>query len=343
MFARDHFGHSHAFVFGFVGQHRAFDHVTDGIDARHVCAPLPICRDLSAFGQLDASGVQTQTLVIGATTCCHQDHVCIQSFLCVGRFLEGVFNLGFGFAGVHAGHRSAHDKVQVLLFKDTFECPLHVGIHAGAHGVHVFHDSDFRPEASIDRPQFQTNHACANHDHFLRHFGQLKRTGGIHHDAFVVVDLNTGQGRGNRTGRDHDILGLIRGVTDLDLACGLNGAIALDPVDLVLFEQEFDAASVLTHNVGFIGLHLLPIDRRRFALEAHIGKIVLGFVQHMRGVQQRLGRDTPHVQAGTAKGLATFDHCGFQAKLGTANGRHIAAGACADDDDVILGHGSFSF
>ena len=37
---------------------------------------------------------------------------------------------------------------------------------------------------------------------------------------------------------------------------------AFDPVNLVLFEQKFDAFGVAVNDVGFVGLHLFPINRR---------------------------------------------------------------------------------
>ena len=128
-------------------------------------------------------------------------------------------------------------------------------------------------------------------------------------------------------------------VTDFDLAGLGDSGPAFDPIDLVLLEQELDTLGVGVDRVLLVGLHLRPVDRRAFALEAHVGKVMFGFVQHMGGMQQRLGRDTADVQARAAQRLAPFDTGGFEAQLGTADRGHIAAGAGADDDDIVAGHG----
>ena len=70
---------------------------------------------------------------------------------------------------------------------------------------------------------------------------------------------------------------------------------------------------------------------------------MLGLVKLVRGVQQRLGRDTAHVQTGAAQCIAPFDHGGFQPKLGAADGADIAAGTGADYDNVIVCHVRSSF
>ena len=88
-----------------------------------------------------------------------------------------------------------------------------------------------------------------------------------------------------------------------------------------------------------VGQHLLPIDRGAFALEAHVGEIVLCLVQHVGGMQERFGRDAAHVQAGAAQRFAPLDAGGFQAQLGATNGGNIAARTGANHDDIIAGHG----
>ena len=59
----------------------------------------------------------------------------------------------------------------------------------------------------------------------------------------------------------------------------------------------------------------------------------------MRRLQQRLGGNAPHIQAGSAEGAAHFDTGGFEAQLSGFDGGDVAAGTAADDDYVILGEG----
>ena len=55
------------------------------------------------------------------------------------------------------------------------------------------------------------------------------------------------------------------------------------------------------------------------------------------GVQQRLGGDAADIEAGAAVRLALLHDGGLQAELRGADGAHIAAGAGADDDEIV-GH-----
>ena len=113
----------------------------------------------------------------------------------------------------------------------------------------------------------------------------------------------------------------------------------LQPVDLVLLEQEFDAFGVLADDVVLVGLHLFPVDRRRLALQPHLGEVVLGLVQLVGGMQQRLGRDAADVQAGPAERLAPLHAGCLEAQLRASDGTDIAPRAGADDDDVVTCHG----
>ncbi|KUP94357.1 hypothetical protein TRIHO_06760 [Tritonibacter horizontis] len=339
MFARDHLGDGHAFVFGLMGQHRPLDDVADGVDALDVGGPVAVGGDLAAFGHLDPQRIKAEALRIGFAPGGNQHHIGVEGFF-VAALLELVFDLALGFGGLDALDGGPHDKGEALLFQDPLEATLDVLVHAGADCVHIFDHGDLGAEAGIDRAKLKPDNAGADHHHFLGHLRQRQCAGAVHHDAAVVVDLNTRQGGGHGAGGDDDILGLMGVVADLDLARLGDRGPALEPVDLVLLHEEFNAAGVLADDLILVGFHLVPVDRRRFPLEAHGAKIVFCFVQHMGRVQQRLGGDAADVETGAAKGLAAFDDGGLEAQLGAADGADIAAGACADDDDVIGCHGS---
>ena len=49
-----------------------------------------------------------------------------------------------------------------------------------------------------------------------------------------------------------------------------------------------------------------------------------------------LGGNTADVEAGAAEGGALLDAGGLEAQLRRLDGRHVAAGAAADDHDVVL-------
>ena len=91
-----------------------------------------------------------------------------------------------------------------------------------------------------------------------------------------------------------------------------------------------DAARALHHGGGIEG-HIV----RRKAIVLGVFHVVIDF----RGAQQRLGGNAAPVQANAAEVFA-LDDSRLEAKLGGADGRHIAAGAGADDENVetIVGH-----
>ncbi len=287
MLARNRVGDGHAFVFGLVGQHRAFDHVTNGVDARHVGGPMGIGCDLAALGQFHTQRVQTQTFGIRLTAGCNQHNIRVNDFF-VAALLGLVFHLGFGLGGINALNRRTHDKVQTLLFEDLFEGALNVFVHAGADRVHIFNHGHLGAQARINRAQLKADDARADHDHFLGHFWQFQRTGAVDNHTCGVVNFNTWQRRRHRTRSNHDVLGRVGFITHFDLTRRRNRRPAFQPVDLVLLHQELNTTGVLADDLILVGLHLIPVDRRRFALQAHFGKVVLCLMQLVGCMQKRL-------------------------------------------------------
>src|SRR6185312_15424077 len=124
----------------------------------------------------------------------------------------------------------------------------------------------------------------------------------------------------------------------LDLARRRDAAGADDGIDLVLLEQEFDALDVAVDRLLLEGQHLLQIEFRRGNADAHFRESMSRLVEQFGGMQQRLRRDAADVEAGAAEGRALLDHRGLETKLRRANGADIAAGAGADDDEIVLSH-----
>ena len=60
--AGDLLGHRHALILGLMRQHRAFDHIADGIDAGQVGAPVVVGGDLAALSHFDAKRIEPQPL-----------------------------------------------------------------------------------------------------------------------------------------------------------------------------------------------------------------------------------------------------------------------------------------
>ena len=127
---------------------------------------------------------------------------------------------------------------------------------------------------------------------------------------------------------------------DADLAGRGDRAPALEPVDLVLLEQELDALGVAVDGRLLVGLHLRQSTVGRRAVRPILAKCGVRRVVELGGVQHRLRRDAADVEAGAAEGLAALDAGGPEAELGAADGADVAAGAGPDHDDVVVSHGS---
>ena len=127
---------------------------------------------------------------------------------------------------------------------------------------------------------------------------------------------------------------------DVDAAVAGQPRRALDPVDLVLLEQELDALGQAGDDAVLARLHLGHVDADRGAAERDAPVLrVLDDLQRVRVLEQRLGRNAAPQQAGAAERLLLLDDGDLQAELRGADRGDVAAGAGADHDDVVfLGH-----
>ena len=180
----------------------------------------------------------------------------------------------------------------------------------------------------------------------LGNLGQRQRTGRIDDHAAVIVDLDAGQRRDRRAGGDHDVLGGDDLVADLDRIGALERGIALEPVDLVLLEQEFDPAGQFLDRLGLLGMHLVEVEARARDIDAELGERArMRLLVQLGRVQHRLRRNAADVEAGAAKRLAPFGAGGLQPQLRRADRRDIAAGTGADDNEVVveIGHSNIPY
>jgi hypothetical protein len=112
----------------------------------------------------------------------------------------------------------------------------------------------------------------------------------------------------------------------------------------------FDLARLaeLRNPAGHAGDHgLLALHQRR-EVHAHVlgqdavrSRLLVHERQQLRAVQQRLGRDAAHPQAGPAQGGVLVDQRHLEAQLRRAQGADVTAGPGADHTEVIglVGHG----
>ena len=242
-----------------------------------------------------------------------------------------VFDLGAG------------DDVEPLLLEILLGHGGNFGVLDRQDARQDFGDGHVAAELIVEAGEFDADGAGADDEEPLGH--HVRRHGfAIGPDQLAVSDeAGLRDVAGTGTGGEHDVLGLESGVLavlalDDDLGRGralFEAGRAFDDVDLVLLHQELDAAGQLAGDAARTLDHGIEVNLDLVDLQAEILG-VLGKVHDFGRAQQCLGRDTAPVEADAAKRFA-LDDGGLQAELAGADGRDIAAGAGADDDEVVLG------
>ena len=153
--------------------------------------------------------------------------------------------------------------------------------------------------------------------------------------------LANGRSRARASG-DHDVLGGkldgLVALLDAELALAGQRAEALDHRDLVLLHQAFDAGVELPRHLAAAIDDLAKVEADIVRLQP-IGIGVGHIVIDLRRAQQRLGRDAAPVEADAAEAF-TLDDRDLHAELAGTDRRDIAAGAGAEDDEIVgVSHG----
>ena len=114
-------------------------------------------------------------------------------------------------------------------------------------------------------------------------------------------------------------------------------------------EETEDALRHLADDAALALLHGRDVEGEALDLDAVRCKLVLRAMVKLRGLEQCLGRDATGIEAGAAEGRAAVAVLPFvdagdrKLVLRRANGRRIAGGPAADDDDVeTVSHGESS-
>jgi hypothetical protein len=202
---------------------------------------------------------------------------------------------------------------------------------------HHFDEGHFGAKAVVDVGKLDSDSAAADDDHglglLLENHGLLRGNDG------GAVEGEAGHGARLGAGGDDDVFSvddLGRAVLFFDLyftAPG-DGSEALDVVDFVLFEEEFDAAGKLSGNLARAADDLGPIVLEVVEAEAEFSGVMLELVVKVGVFEESLGRDTSPVEAGSA-GAFHFDAGDFFTKLAGANRGDVASRASSDDDKIV--------
>ena len=116
-----------------------------------------------------------------------------------------------------------------------------LAVHAGQDLVEKLDDGDLGAEPPPDRAELEPDHAAADHHH--RAPAPWSSSSALVESTIrLMVDLDAGQRGDAGAGGDDEILRLVALAGDVDRVLGGELGMALQPFDLVLLEQEFDAA-----------------------------------------------------------------------------------------------------
>ena len=344
--ARDQLGHGDAFLEALVRQHRAAHAVTDRPDAIDAGVAVCVHFDLATLVDLDAGAFGQQALGGGATADGHQQLVHDQALFAFSIGVgQGDFLL-LALAGhLGLGDLGAQADVQALLLEFLQGGLGHFGIGSGQEVRQRFQDGHFRTQALPDAAQFQADHAGTDHGQASRHFGEIQAADVV--DDGFAIELGERQFDRVRTGGDDDVGALqldFRTVVllDLDDVARLQLTETVVRGDLVRLEQHGDAAGELLDDLVLAANHRLDVHLGILEADAVVAKDVAHVPELARGIQQRLGRDAAHAQAGATQGrlavLAqrSIDAGGLQTQLRGADGGMVAGRTGTDDDDVEL-------
>ena len=168
-------------------------------------------------------------------------------------------------------------------------------------------------------------------------------------DDGLAVEGQSGQGTGDAAGGHEDILGRVRllgtvGGFDDYFASLVDAGFPAEEIDLVLLEEEIEAAGSLLRNVAGALDDFIPVVLEAGDLEAELGRAMAHLVVELGVLEQGLGRDASPVVAGAPAAL-DVDNGDFLSKLGGADRADISGGTGADDDEVVgcRGHKKPSF
>ena len=230
-------------------------------------------------------------------------------------------------------------ELEALGLEHLVQRRRHLRVDAGGDPVEHLDDRDLAAEPTPDRPQLQSDVAAADHRQMARRRRQAQGAGGG--DDPPLVDGQVGQGRRFRSaGDDHRLAGLhlesaVRGA-HLHPVARQQPPAALEAGDLVLAQEVGDPFAKLGHHLALvphdtvkIGPHIVYHDAERFEIARHL--------QPLGGLEQRLGRNAPDVQAGPPEQFAVVDDRHRQAELARPDRTRVSARPAADDHQVVGG------
>ena len=307
---------------GGVRQERASGDVADGPHVGQVGAHRVV--DDDAAVDLEAGFLGAPALRRGTAAHCHEDHVGLDAELL--RAL-GVMN-GAPVEGLdaaaqlegHVLHGGAGLGGQVV---------VHEGQDLGGH----LDDGHLGAEGGVQGGELDADDAAADDRETGRNLGQREDARGVDQRWVVLGAGQRGHGRHGARG-DDDVVGGVGRALDGHATGGIQVASSVDDGHARLALGGCDAGDQALDDLILPGLHLRPVDGHALGVHAELAGF-LGVQVVLRAVEQGLGGDAAHVQAGTAQVLL-LNEGDLLARVSEALGSKVAAGARTEDDDVKM-------
>src|SRR5690606_15214614 len=344
--AGDQLGHRDAFLEALVGEHRAAHAVTDRPDAVDAGVAVLVDLDPAAVVQLHAAVLGQQALRRGLAAHGDQQLVEHQRLLALLAGVGDMDLLALGaVADLGLADLGTDPDVQALLLELARGDLRDLRVGRGQEAVDGLEHDDLGTQPVPHAAELEADHAGADHAQALRGGLEVQRADIV--DDGLAIELRERQLDRLRSGGQDDVGALefhLAAVVlaDLDHVALVQGAEAVVRRDLVGLEQLRDATGELGDDLVLAADHRRHVDRGVLRADAVLVEDVAEVPELARAVEQRLGRDAAHAQAGATQrrlavlALAGVDARGLQAQLGGADGGVVARGAPADDNNVVV-------
>ena len=206
---------------------------------------------------------------------------------------------------------------------------VHEGQDLGGH----LDDGHLGAEGGVQGSELDADDAAADDREAGRDLGQREDARGVDQRRVVLGAGQRGHSRHGTRG-DDDVVGGVGRALDGHATGGIEVAAAVDDGHAGLTLGRGNSGDQALDDLILPGLHLLPVDGHALRIHAELAGF-LGVQVVLRAVEQGLGGDAAHVQAGAAQVLL-LDEGNLLARVSEALSGQVAAGARTEDDDVKM-------
>src|SRR5680860_902630 len=319
----DVFSDEDALLESSVRQLQAGNDVADGVHVLEVGLATLVSEDETAI-HVDALLVVTETVRRGTAADCDQQD------LGVDRVTSLDSHPDTAIGGLHALERCSHLEGDLALAHRALERLGDILVLGSHQPGQSLDDGHVGAEGLPYGRELGADDAAAEHDHRLRHTVEQERMVGG--QDRLAVDLKTGQGLGVGTRGEHDLLADVPLTVNLDRVRRDELALALDDVDTAGLDQSAEAFVQPRDHAVLVLVDTDHVDALERGVDAELLRLT-GRVRYLGRVQERLGGNATHMQAGATQ-LSLLDQRHREAELRGTKGTGVATAARTQDEYV---------